>query len=279
MADQRAGSSPSGRENYSFADDTWYHQRHAQRTAEFHAGFFLPHLRPGIHLVDCGCGTGSISVGLAEAVSPGEVTRIEISASDVDLARERAKEGGHTNLLFEVADVYELPLPDESVDAAFFNTILSHLYDPVRALREACRVLKPSGVIGVRDREASADIMTGPFAESIRKQIMEVFIPDVYFGRDLNMGLHLSTLVLEAGFGRVEQTASYECHSTRESVRYCADSHILRFSQPEFVDRVVERGFTDRSAVEEMLANLKVWREHPASSHSWAWCEAVGWKE
>jgi len=31
--------------------------------------------------------------------------------------------------------------------------------------------------------------------------------------------------------------------------------------------------------VEEMLANLKVWRKHPASSQAWAWCEAVGWKE
>ncbi len=279
MADQRTGSSPSRQENYSFADSPAFNQRHAQRTAEVNARFFLPYLRPGMHLVDCGCGTGSITVGLAEAVSPGEVTGIEISASDVDLARERAKTGGHTNLRFEVADVYELPRPDESVDAAFFHANLAHLNDPVRALREAHRVLKSVGVVGVREHEGSGDITTGPFAEPIRQQFEGALIGDIRFGRDPHLGLHLSALVLEAGFGRVEQTASYECFGTRESIRGHADMLITRFSQPDFVDRVINRGLTDRRSVVEMLANLKVWREHPTSSRASAWCEAVGWKE
>ncbi len=279
MADQRAKPSPSRREHYSYADSTAFHQWHTQRTAEVNARFFLPYLRPGMHLIDCGCGTGSITVGLAETISPGEVTGIEISASDVDLARGRAKEGGHTNLRFEVADVYELPLPDESVDGAFFHAIFGHLNDPVRALREAHRVLKPGGVVGVRQREGSLDIITGPFAEPIKQQTVGALVGDIHFGRELHVGLHLSELVLEAGFGRVEQTASYECFSTRESIRGLADMLIKRFSQPEFVERVINRGLTDRRSVEEMLANLKVWREHPASSQSWTWCEAGGWKE
>ncbi len=279
MADQPPNSSPSRGEQYSFAESTAFHQRHAQRTAEVQARFFLPYLRPGMHLVDCGCGTGSITVGLAEAVSPGEVTGIEISSSDVDLARERGKQGGHTNLRFEVADVYELPFPNESVDATFFHAIVGHLNDPVRVLREAHRVLKPGGVVGLRQREGSLDIVTGPFAEPIGQQILGTLVGDNQFGRDLHVGLHLSELVLEAGFGRVEQTASYECFSTPESIRSHAAMLITRFSQPEFVDRVINRGLTDRRSVEEMVANLKVWREHPASSLSWAWCEAVGWKE
>ncbi len=279
MADQRSNSSLSLREQYSLADSTEFHQQHAQRTTEVHARYFLPYLRPGMNLVDCGCGTGSITVGLAEAIAPGEVTGIEISASDVDLAREHAKQGRHTNLRFEVADVYELPLPDESVDAAFFHANLVHLNNPVRALREAHRVLKPSGVVGVREHENSLDIIIGPFAEPIKQQMIDAFVGDIHFGRDPHVGLHLSALVLEAGFGHVEQTASYECFSTRESIRYVADMYSRRFSQPEFVDRVINRGLTDRRAVEEMLANLKVLREHPASSLSWAWCEAVGWKE
>ena len=195
------------------------------------------------------------------------------------MARERGKQGGHTNLRFEVADVYELPFPNESVDATFFHAIVGHLNDPVRVLREAHRVLKPGGVVGLRQREGSLDIVTGPFAEPIGQQILGTLVGDNQFGRDLHVGLHLSELVLEAGFGRVEQTASYECFSTPESIRSHAAMLITRFSQPEFVDRVINRGLTDWRSVEEMVANLKVWREHPASSLSWAWCEAVGWKE
>ena len=42
-------------------------------TAETSAGFLLPYLKPGHRLLDFGCGPGTISVGLAQAVAPGEM--------------------------------------------------------------------------------------------------------------------------------------------------------------------------------------------------------------
>jgi len=38
------------------------------RSAEVYAGFLLPHLRPDMAVLDCGCGEGTITIGLAGAV-------------------------------------------------------------------------------------------------------------------------------------------------------------------------------------------------------------------
>ena len=49
----------------------------SMRTAAENAAFFLPYLRPGLRLLDVGSGPGSITLGLAEAVAPGEAVGIE----------------------------------------------------------------------------------------------------------------------------------------------------------------------------------------------------------
>jgi ubiquinone/menaquinone biosynthesis C-methylase UbiE len=49
------------------------------------ADFFLPHLQSGMTLLDCGCGPGSLTLGLAEAVAPGQV-ELEVIPEDTSHA-------------------------------------------------------------------------------------------------------------------------------------------------------------------------------------------------
>ena len=55
-----------------------------RRNAETHAAHLLPHLRPGSRVLDVGCGPGSISVGLAKAIEPGELHGIDMEESQID---------------------------------------------------------------------------------------------------------------------------------------------------------------------------------------------------
>ena len=61
-------------------------QHYASRTAVQQAAFFLPYLRPGMSLLDCGCGPGTITIGLSHAVAPGQVVGIDIEPNLVEHA-------------------------------------------------------------------------------------------------------------------------------------------------------------------------------------------------
>ena len=89
---ERAGPRPAGGETYAFTGSADYAGfMAATRSASTQAAFLRPHLRPGMTLLDCGCGPGSITVGLAELVAPGAVTGVDTDAAQV----ERASAGGN----------------------------------------------------------------------------------------------------------------------------------------------------------------------------------------
>ena len=71
------------------------------RRAKEWVGFSLPHLKKGMHLLDCGCGVGSITLDLAELVAPGPVIGLDMDESQLEIARQNAGQRGLTNVTFE----------------------------------------------------------------------------------------------------------------------------------------------------------------------------------
>src|SRR5688572_5407989 len=122
--------------------------------------FLMPCLRPGMRVLDGGCGSGSITVGLADAVQPGEVVGVDVDAGQLTAARKAASDHGLTNVRFEEASLLSLPFEDDSFDAAYLSSVLEHVTDPAAVLRELCRVVRPGGVIGVRDHQPGAMLAT-----------------------------------------------------------------------------------------------------------------------
>ena len=140
-----------GVESYSHDPDGAFTREYmARRTATNSAGFLLPHLRAGQRLLDVGSGQGTITIGLADAVSPGEAIGVDIEESQVTAARERANERGVSNIRFELGSAYELDFDDESFDVIYSNATLEHLSRPLDVLKRAWRLLKPGGIVAVR---------------------------------------------------------------------------------------------------------------------------------
>jgi ubiquinone/menaquinone biosynthesis C-methylase UbiE len=105
-------------------------------------------LRPGLRVLDVGCGTGDYLRIMAPLVAPGPAVGIDVSATLIGVAQQRAATDGG-NVSFRVGDAYELPLADASVDRAVATQVLLHLADPWRALAEMRRVLAPAGLISI----------------------------------------------------------------------------------------------------------------------------------
>src|SRR3954463_14102002 len=125
------------------------------RAVETSAPSLAPHLRPGLGVLDVGCGPGTITVDLAERVAPGRVVGLDVSADPLDEGRAPAA-GRGVQVTFAVGDVYALEAPDDSFDVVHAHQVLQHLTDPVAALREMARVCRPGGRGAPRDGDYAA---------------------------------------------------------------------------------------------------------------------------
>jgi len=89
------------------------------RSAERSCGFFRDQVGPASRILDCGCGPGSITLGLARWAPEGETIGIDIGAEQLDGARARARDLGVTNVAFREASIFDLPFADDSFDVVF----------------------------------------------------------------------------------------------------------------------------------------------------------------
>jgi ubiquinone/menaquinone biosynthesis C-methylase UbiE len=202
-----------GPETYTHGYGEQFRRFHSARRAIDEAAFFLPHLRAGMTLLDCGCGPGSITVDLAEIIAPGEAVGVDLAQAQINHAQDLAAQRGVSNVRFELANVHDLPFSSASFDAVFAHNLLEHVREPAQALREMRRVLKPSGVIGVQDDDWGTQLLE-PMTPLLDKAL-EVFLRvATHNGGDFFYARHQKRLLREAGFLRVEGHAMARCYGT-----------------------------------------------------------------
>lgn len=184
----------------------------ARRRLEPNGAFFLPWLRPGISVLDCGCGPGTITRDIAARIAPGRVTGLDFNAAQVGIAARDAAAQGIANAEFRQGSVYELPFADASFDAVFSHALIEHLREPDRAMAEFMRVLKPGGALGVCTPDWGGFLLAPPsekllLAFEAYKKLQDRNGGDVYCGHKL--GLYLE----RAGFTNIRMQARYENYS------------------------------------------------------------------
>lgn len=249
----------------------------SSRSTQREAAFFLAHLKPAMRVLDCGCGTGSITLGLAAAVAPGEVIGIDREEAQLARARAAARASSVPNVDFRQAEIYALPFPDASFDAVIAHAVLQHLSRPEDALKEIHRVLKPGGFVGVREEDRGADLIY-PLTSELQQAfdlLMQVWLAG---GGDPYLPRRYRPLLRAAGFARTQISATCEVRAEPTSARLYARAIASFFRDAEIIDLAAMKGWADRAKLETMYAAFIEWADHPDAFWCETWCEAVTWK-
>jgi len=249
--------------------------RHRQRTASEAAAFLLPHLRPGMRLLDVGCGPGSITVGLAQAVAPGEVVAIDLSPEVLEEARALAAERQIANVRFERGDVHALAAPDGSFDVVYAHQVLQHLADPVEALREMKRTLAGGGIVAVRDSDYGTCTWS-PSDERLTRWLEVYHAVASANGAEADAGRHLHGWLLRAGFGEIRLSGTTWTFPGYDSVEAWATSWADRTTGSNLATKAVEYGIASRADLEEIAEGFREWCRAPGAFFSIGHVEALG---
>ena len=106
----------------------------------------LAQLKKGETVLDIASGTGLVSFKAMQQVGDeGFVLGTDISDKMVEIANGIAEKKNYKNIRFERMDAEELKIPDNNFDVALCALGLMYMPDPLKALKEIYRILKPGG--------------------------------------------------------------------------------------------------------------------------------------
>lgn len=245
---------------------------HSWRTVENSCPHLLPYLNnPSSTILDVGCGPGTISVDLAARVPQGFVYAMDPSLEVIEKARKHAEEKGVKNVRFEVGDIFSWDkldgLKEADFDIVHAHQVLQHLQDPLGAMKEMKRLVKPGGLLAVRDCNYSA---MDWYPEHPGMQKWKDTYIKVAEGLKAypNMGRQLHAVALQAGFPRSDIDASVGAwtFSSPDERHFWCDLWAERTVKSDYKQRALEGGYATEQDLEEIAAT---WREMEQKEDGW----------
>lgn len=249
----------------------------ANRSAAIYADFLVPHLTENTRLLDCGCGSGSITVGLAGSVR--QVVGLDLNVAAFKPAMSHLVAESIRNVCFVAGNGAWLPFSGESFDAVLMHSVLEAALDPAGLVREASRVLAPGGLLAAASVEYGGRVLAGPHREelerfyAVREQLWSLDrIARPRAGRELRQLLH------SCGFTEIEATAHYLSYGTPDAVRRFGEARARDCAESWFSSRSQASQLFTEEELQRTQRAWEVWSRSPDSFLAFSWCRVVGRK-
>lgn len=160
-------------------------------------------IAPDTNCLDVGCGSGDVTIALAQRAPHGRTVGVDIDETKIQLAIADRSTAATPNVEFRVGNIFDAPTDSEPFGVIYVRFVLTHLPDPLAALQSLTQWLNPGGVIITEDidfrghfchpESAAFDRYIDWYSTAVRQR-----------GCDPNIGPRLPSLLSQAGFTNVD---------------------------------------------------------------------------
>ena len=237
---------------------------HKWRTAANSAGYLLSSLRPDMKILDIGCGPGSISIDLATLVPEGSVIGVDTELNVLQQAQANAHNQGVSNATFVQGNIHDLAYPDNTFDVVHAHQVLQHCGEPIKAIAEMRRVLKPGGLLATREVDMSINQWYPE--RSLLDEWLNIYMRVAQAnGGDPLAGRKLHAWAHDAGFDRasIDITASTWVFTTREERSWWGTMWADRLLQSAFFKQATNGGHATAEKLQQLSEAWRNWSSEP----------------
>jgi ubiquinone/menaquinone biosynthesis C-methylase UbiE len=238
-------------------------------------------LKPGMLVLDVGCGPGTITLDVAKAIESGTIIGIDINDRNIEAATALAKERGIPNASFEVMDAHELRFVDDTFDLVYSYTVAHFWWEPIEVLRELKRVTKPSSWVisaGIRDYGFIPRYPACPMNDKVQAGIVKSMKarrkayrsgtadPGGWYW-DFHAGRKCVQWYTDAGFEEMRVSSHvedwwYPGAPGKDTLFFQGTHWKTEFTQ-YLIDQAIAGGFLDRETADKALEEMTQWTQNP----------------
>lgn len=191
----------------------------------------LAGLRPGMRVVDVGCGAGDVTFLAARMVgADGFVTGMDRSAEAIERARDRAAQSGLSNVAFTVGDAADVAT-EPKVDAIIGRLVLMYAPDPAELLRRLSESVAPGGLLVFQEMDMGGAFAT-PEAPLFELTVERTFETFRRVGAGWRTGLQLHRIFQAAGLPAPKMIQGARVEAGPDSPVYAQLAGVVRTLLP-----------------------------------------------
>ena len=161
-------------------------------------------LTDGMSIIECGSGTGDLVVNILKHFKNCKATALEIDPFLFEILSGNSIDNGDKIYNPILGSIYDIDLPDKSVDFAVTRLVIEHLLEPYKAFSELYRILKPNGILVVVSNDFAYHVLTYPVIPELDEMFAAYNKSRFSEGGNPLVGRQLPVFFQNAGFKNIK---------------------------------------------------------------------------